>query len=66
VTEITRPICEAWSDHVWGAPRFVENGRHPTRGAYQRALVTCERCGRTTTQTEWVTLSGVLAAGGSE
>ena len=47
-------LCETWTDHVWSEPRFVENGRHQTQGRYTRFLVTCERCGRETTETRWL------------
>ena len=53
-----RPWC-AWADHEWGARRVVESGRHPALGQYLRYLVRCRRCGRETTETEWLdVLSG--------
>lgn len=49
-----RAPCETWSDHVWGGRQFVDTGRHPTMGHYQRYLVRCDHCGKETTETEWL------------
>lgn len=52
--------CETWTDHEWGARVFVEAGRHPMMGAFTKQLVTCARCGKRTTETEWLTLSAAI------
>lgn len=59
---IERPICEAWTDHEWSAPRFLDNGTHPVKGAYQRFVTTCERCGRRTAETRWINVVGLPEA----
>lgn len=46
--------CDYWSDHEWSEPEFIENGKHPTMGRFNRYRVTCERCGKTTLQTDWI------------
>lgn len=51
--------CETWRDHEWSAPRFLETGRHPTMGSFNRYTVECTRCGHRTTETHWITLSTV-------
>lgn len=50
--------CLTWQDHEFGEPVFLEAGRHETMGRYQRFTVTCARCGRRTTETRWLDLSG--------
>ena len=54
----TLVFCESWSDHEWGSPRVLEQGRHPIRGAYRLVRVTCERCPRSITRTEWLDVVG--------
>lgn len=46
-------MCVIWTDHEWTRQRFLETGRHPSLGHYNKYLVTCERCLRTTTRTDW-------------
>lgn len=48
--------CEVWTDHRWTEPRFVEAGKHPTMGRYQKFLVRCEQCPKETTETRWLDL----------
>lgn len=57
-------VCETWADHQWGGHRFVEVGRHPTMGHFQKLLVRCERCGRETTETRWMDLPHVALPAG--
>lgn len=56
----TERACPTWQDHQWGGARFVESGRHPTMGWYQKYVVRCARCPRETTETRWLTLSALL------
>lgn len=53
-------MCLTWQDHRWKEPRFLEAGRHPTMGRYQRFVVSCERCPKTTTETRWLDLQRAL------
>ena len=50
--EVTR--CQGWHDHEWSSRAFVESGRHPTMGRFNRFVMRCAKCQRTTTQTEWI------------
>jgi hypothetical protein len=54
-------MCQTWTEHEWRQPRFVEAGRHPTMGRYNRYVVRCNGCGRETTQTEWIDLPGTVS-----
>ena len=54
-------MCAEWSEHEWDGQRFLENGRHSSMGRFQRYLVRCNRCGRETTQTEWLDLSETIS-----
>lgn len=45
--------CETWNDHEWSRRRFKEAGRVVGLGRFQRYEVTCERCARTRTETDW-------------
>ena len=54
-------MCETWNEHEWDGPRFLDSGRHPCRGRFQRYRVRCEHCGRETTQTEWLDLSDTIS-----
>lgn len=49
-------LCPTWSEHEWGAPRFIESGRHPTMGRFNRYTVTCQKCPKQTLQTDWLDL----------
>lgn len=47
-------MCQTWSDHEFGRARFLETGRHPVLGRYNRFVISCANCPRTITQTEWL------------
>ena len=49
-------MCNVWIDHAWHQRRFLEFGKHPSRGRYNRFLVRCEHCQLETTETEWLDL----------
>lgn len=49
-------MCAIWTDHEWGSARFLEVGKHPSMGRYQRVLVRCEYCKQETTETHWLDL----------
>lgn len=57
-------ICLTWSDHRWTGPKFLESGRHSNMGSYNRYVDTCEMCGRTRIETEWISLSKAALSGG--
>lgn len=52
--------CETWQEHDFGGPRYLDHGRHETRGAFERVVVRCGRCGREITQTRWTSLHSAL------
>lgn len=54
--------CRTFDEHEWGSRRFLETGRHPTMGWFRRYTVTCARCDRRTTETEWLSLTAAKAA----
>lgn len=51
--------CATWAEHDWSIRHFVETGRHQTMGGFEKYLVTCTRCGQTTTETRWLQLPPV-------
>lgn len=53
---MTDDLCPTWFDHEWGNRKFVESGKHPSMGPYDKFTVTCRRCKRTTTETIWKAL----------
>lgn len=58
--------CRTWLDHCWAAPRFIESGKSPTMGRYQKYLVRCDNCQKETTQTEWLDLLRPVGREGAE
>lgn len=52
----TMAHCAVWQEHEWAGPRFLETGRHPTMGSFQKFLVRCAKCGKETIETRWTSL----------
>ena len=54
-------MCATFAEHEWALPKFLESGKSPTLGRYNRFLVRCTRCDSKTTQTEWLDLSDTIS-----
>lgn len=48
--------CDVWADHEWEGKTFIEAGRHPTLGAFQKYGMRCRNCGRRTFETLWLSV----------
>lgn len=51
-----RPICETYQDHEFGGWKFLEAGKHPVNGTFEKYVAICDRCGRKIYETRWTAL----------
>jgi hypothetical protein len=46
--------CETWADHQFAPRQFLNSGKDPRLGRYNRYLATCARCGKTAVEIDYL------------